>query len=169
MRQDVKVASRHAERTYSRTTRVYSSLFRAAPGTLPAPTPAGLCPLPRVVIAEDDDDTRTILCELVSGLGVHVAEASGGDDLVTLLADGKPVDLLITDVRMPWITGLQVAPLRPKRGTRYAHHFRDRVSRRHSARTDQAPRHGGPATETISGRRDFVPDTRATPARYPDV
>ncbi len=64
---------------------------------------------PRVVIAEDDDDTRNILRELVSGLGVHVAEVSGGDDLVTLLAEGSPVDLLITDVRMPWMTGLQVA------------------------------------------------------------
>lgn len=64
---------------------------------------------PRVVIAEDDDDMRSVLCELVSGLGVQVAEASSGGDLVGLLTDDQPVDLLITDVRMPWMTGLQVA------------------------------------------------------------
>jgi CheY-like chemotaxis protein len=64
---------------------------------------------PRVVIAEDDDDMRSVLCELVSGLGVQVAEASSGGDLVVLLTDDQPVDLLITDVRMPWMTGFQVA------------------------------------------------------------
>jgi CheY-like chemotaxis protein len=65
--------------------------------------------LPRVVIAEDDDDMRNVLCELVSGLGVEVASASSGGDLVILLTDDRPVDLLITDVRMPWMTGFQVA------------------------------------------------------------
>jgi CheY-like chemotaxis protein len=64
---------------------------------------------PRVVIAEDDDDMRRVLCELVSGLGVDVAEASSGGDLVVLLTNDEPVDLLITDVRMPWMTGFQVA------------------------------------------------------------
>jgi CheY-like chemotaxis protein len=52
---------------------------------------------------------RTVLCELVSGLGVEVAEASSGGDLVVLLTNDEPVDLLITDVRMPWMTGFQVA------------------------------------------------------------
>jgi DNA-binding response OmpR family regulator len=65
--------------------------------------------LPRVVIAEDDDDMRNVLCELVSALGVDVASASSGGDLILLLTDDGPVDLLITDVRMPWMTGFQVA------------------------------------------------------------
>lgn len=65
--------------------------------------------LPRVVIAEDDEDMRNVLFELVSGLGVEVATASSGGDLILLLTDDCPVDLLITDVRMPWMTGFQVA------------------------------------------------------------
>ena len=65
--------------------------------------------LPRVVIAEDDEDMRNVLSELVSGLGVNVATASSGGDLILLLTDDGPVDLLITDVRMPWMTGFQVA------------------------------------------------------------
>lgn len=65
--------------------------------------------LPRVVIAEDDDDMRSVLCELVSGLGVEVAPASSGGDLIALLTADEPIDLLITDVRMPWMTGYQVA------------------------------------------------------------
>jgi CheY-like chemotaxis protein len=65
--------------------------------------------LPRVVIAEDDDDMRTVLCELVAGLNVDISPASSGGDLILLLTDDRPVDLLITDVRMPWMTGFQVA------------------------------------------------------------
>jgi CheY-like chemotaxis protein len=65
--------------------------------------------LARVVIAEDNDDMLNVLCELVSGLGVEVVPASSGGDLVRLLTDDHPVDLIITDVRMPWMTGYQVA------------------------------------------------------------
>ncbi len=65
--------------------------------------------LPRVVVADDDDDTRDSVCELLSGLSVRVDAASSGCDLGVLLSDSQPVDLLITDVRMPWVTGLQVA------------------------------------------------------------
>jgi CheY-like chemotaxis protein len=64
---------------------------------------------PRVVIAEDDDDMRAVMCELVSGLGVEVAQASSGGELVKLLTDGQPPSLVITDVRMPWMTGYNVA------------------------------------------------------------
>jgi CheY-like chemotaxis protein len=65
--------------------------------------------LPLVVIAEDDDDMREVMCELVAGLGVEVSAASSGGELVKLLTDGPPVDLIITDVRMPWMTGDNVA------------------------------------------------------------
>lgn len=63
----------------------------------------------RVVVAEDDDDMRTVMCELISGLGVEVAPASSGGDLVRLLTDDLPIDLVVTDVRMPWMTGYNVA------------------------------------------------------------
>jgi two-component system response regulator HydG len=65
--------------------------------------------LPRVVIAEDDDEMRAVLDELVSGLGVEVALAASGSELVKLLTDDRRVDLIVTDVRMPWMTGYNVA------------------------------------------------------------
>lgn len=70
----------------------------------------------RVVIAEDDDDMRDVLCDLVSSLGVDVESASSGLDLGVLLTDDRPVDLLITDERMPWMTGCQVAQSARKSG-----------------------------------------------------
>lgn len=64
---------------------------------------------PRVVVADDDDDMRDALCDLLSRLSVQVESAASGCDLGVLLAGDGPIDLLITDVRMPWVTGLQVA------------------------------------------------------------
>jgi CheY-like chemotaxis protein len=63
----------------------------------------------RVVIADDNDDMRAAIRELIETLGADVAEAASGGDLIMLLTDEKPVDLLITDVRMPWMTGVQVS------------------------------------------------------------
>ena len=65
--------------------------------------------MPRVVIAEDNEDMRETLCDLVSVLDVEVDSAASGGDLILLLTDDRAVDLLITDVRMPWMTGFQVA------------------------------------------------------------
>ncbi len=47
--------------------------------------------------------------ELIESLGAEVAEAASGGDSIMLLTDEKPVDPLITDVRMPWMTGFQVS------------------------------------------------------------
>jgi CheY-like chemotaxis protein len=63
----------------------------------------------RVIVADDDDEMREVVCELVSGLQVEVEAAASGSDLGVLLSSDRTADLLITDVRMPWVTGLQVA------------------------------------------------------------
>ncbi len=64
---------------------------------------------PCVVIAEDDDEMRSLLRDLVSQLEVNVDLAASGGELVVRLAEDRPVDLLVTDLRMPWLTGFQAA------------------------------------------------------------
>jgi two-component system nitrogen regulation response regulator GlnG len=64
---------------------------------------------PRVVIAEDDDALRAALAKVVSRLPIHVDEAESGGVLAQLLTDDEPIDLLITDVRLPWASGFQIA------------------------------------------------------------
>lgn len=61
------------------------------------------------MVADDDAAMRDTLCELVSGPDVEVTSVSSGDALIIALAEGPAVDLLITDVRMPWMSGLQVS------------------------------------------------------------
>lgn len=59
----------------------------------------------RVVLAEDDDEMRKAICELVAGPGVEVAAASSGGEIIRLLSERDRVDLVVTDVRMPWMAG----------------------------------------------------------------
>jgi len=82
----------------------------------------------RVVIAEDNDDMRAALRELNSkALAQRSREAASGGDLIMLLTDEKPVDLLITDVRMPWMTGFQVSLAARNAGLTMPHHRGHRV------------------------------------------
>ncbi len=71
---------------------------------------------PRVLVAEDDDDMRSLLVEALAKDGYRVEEvADGGRLLVTLaqeIARGgggtARVDLVVSDIRMPICTGLQI-------------------------------------------------------------
>src|SRR4051812_937625 len=58
--------------------------------------------MPRVLIADDDPDLRTVLRDLLADEGYDVAEASSGIEVQTALAgaDQRP-DLVVMDVMMP--------------------------------------------------------------------
>ncbi len=62
----------------------------------------------RIVIADDDPDSRELLRLALAGPQIEICEAANGADLVELLAESGPFDLIVTDVLMPWMEGLQV-------------------------------------------------------------
>jgi len=68
---------------------------------------------PRVLVAEDDPEMRTILVRALRRDGYAVTELTdGGRLLVTLgvqIADGDhEIDLIISDIRMPVCSGLDI-------------------------------------------------------------
>lgn len=77
--------------------------------TPPAPSTAHV---PQVLLAEDDTDLRDWLSEALTHQGYQVTQAVTGDELLQRLWDrarGKrEFDLIVTDVHMPGLTGLQV-------------------------------------------------------------
>jgi two-component system cell cycle response regulator CpdR len=62
----------------------------------------------RVAIADDDADALDLLGEALRPLTVQVDRASSGAELVVLLAEHGPFDLVVTDIGMPWMEGLAV-------------------------------------------------------------
>jgi CheY-like chemotaxis protein len=70
-------------------------------------TPAA-APVAQVVVADDDPDALELLGDVLRSLPVQVHAASSGAELVVLLADRGPFDLIVTDIDMPWMEGLAV-------------------------------------------------------------
>jgi DNA-binding response OmpR family regulator len=77
----------------------------AVPAIRPVTTPR------RILLAEDDDEMRVLLASALSRDGHEVVQAEDGAALVDLvtgsLQRGEKVDLVITDVRMPELTGFE--------------------------------------------------------------
>ena len=61
-----------------------------------------------ILIADDDDGVRTMLHDLLAEEGYSVTEVRSGTEVLTKIAGGSGFDLLLMDVRMPGIDGLEV-------------------------------------------------------------
>lgn len=64
---------------------------------------------PRVLVADDDDEMRKMLATLLRRQGFEVQSASDGQEVADRLSEGgEAPDVLITDMRMPGISGLHL-------------------------------------------------------------
>jgi CheY-like chemotaxis protein len=61
----------------------------------------------RVLVADDDPELLDVVAEGLTRLGAHVTRASNGAELIDHLAEDGPFDLVVTDIAMPWLTGLR--------------------------------------------------------------
>jgi len=61
---------------------------------------------PRILIVDDDPGQRSLLESFLRGRGYVTLTASTGEEALAVL-QSEPVDLLISDVRMPGISGLE--------------------------------------------------------------
>ena len=59
----------------------------------------------RVLVVEDDTDSRVILVQALAGLGCQVSEAGDGETAWQRLNE-QPFDIVFTDIRMPVLDGL---------------------------------------------------------------
>ena len=55
---------------------------------------------PVVLVAEDDREMRSLLCDELYDLGVSIREAADGDEALRVVLDTRP-SLILTDLRMP--------------------------------------------------------------------
>ena len=65
-------------------------------------TPANLT----ILLVEDDEDTRYLMCLELEGRGYRVIEASDGEKAVTLAVQESP-DIILMDLSLPKMDGLE--------------------------------------------------------------
>jgi len=70
-----------------------------------------------LIVAEDDPFMREWLLTVLRGLEARVQPAANGRELASLLAHGEPVDLVISDIRMPGPSGLEVLAIARAEGS----------------------------------------------------
>jgi two-component system, OmpR family, response regulator MprA len=61
----------------------------------------------RVLVADDDPELLDAISDALTRLGADVARSRNGAELIESLADKGPFDLVVTDIAMPWMTGVQ--------------------------------------------------------------
>jgi CheY-like chemotaxis protein len=62
---------------------------------------------PRVLVADDDPDLLEAVAEALARAGYDVVRATSGGELIDQLATEPPFDLIVSDVSMPWMNGLE--------------------------------------------------------------
>ena len=62
----------------------------------------------RILLAEDDDSMRVYLVRALERVGYHVTAVDRGTAAVPLLQE-EPFDLLLTDIVMPEMDGIELA------------------------------------------------------------
>jgi two-component system, cell cycle response regulator CpdR len=62
-----------------------------------------------ILVAEDEPEVRNLIVEMLSAAGHHVVAAADGEEALCYLTGEQRFDLLLTDVRMPGLSGLDLA------------------------------------------------------------
>lgn len=62
-----------------------------------------------ILVVDDDPEVREIVSEFLVDSGHQVVQADGGPQALDLLHNGISPDLVITDVRMPEMSGIELA------------------------------------------------------------
>ena len=62
----------------------------------------------RVLVVEDDQDIRALLEVRLRAAGHRVVGASSGEEALTVIADRGAPEVMVSDVSMPGLTGLEL-------------------------------------------------------------
>lgn len=64
-----------------------------------------------MLLVDDEEQIRTLVRRYLEGQNWQVIEASGGPEALLLLNEHPRIDLLITDIDMPDMSGIELATL----------------------------------------------------------
>jgi CheY-like chemotaxis protein len=62
-----------------------------------------------ILVVDDDDEVREMLAETLQDFGYVVSQAASGEEALPMLTGDSEIAMLITDIRMPGMSGLELA------------------------------------------------------------
>lgn len=62
----------------------------------------------RAIVADDDTEMLSLVSKALRRFGADVVKVTTGGELLEKIANAGPFDVIVTDIAMPWMTGLQV-------------------------------------------------------------
>ena len=68
-----------------------------------------------ILLVDDDEAVRETSADMLEEIGYIVLRARGGDDALTLLEKHREIDVMVTDVRMPGMSGLELSDIARRR------------------------------------------------------
>ena len=72
-------------------------------------SPSDVAPGSRVLVVDDDPDVREVMAEYLEARGYFVVQAGDGDEALAWLAADPLLRLVVSDVRMARVSGLELA------------------------------------------------------------
>jgi len=63
----------------------------------------------RVLLVEDEDTVRNVVARLLKKLGYEVSSAANADEAIAFFAGGGSFDLVVTDIVMPGLSGIEMS------------------------------------------------------------
>jgi CheY-like chemotaxis protein len=69
----------------------------------------------KLMVVDDDPEVRVIVAEFLEDFGYDVLQASNGADALDLLASTPDLRMIITDIRMPDMSGIELAKVATRR------------------------------------------------------
>ena len=64
---------------------------------------------PTVLVVDDDDDVREVAAGMLEDLGYVVVQANNGACALAILEERDDLDVMVTDIRMPGMSGLELS------------------------------------------------------------
>jgi CheY-like chemotaxis protein len=64
-----------------------------------------------ILLVDDDDEVRETSADMLGELGYAVIQASNGPDALVILDKTPELQVMVTDIRMPGMSGLELSDL----------------------------------------------------------
>jgi len=68
-----------------------------------------------ILLVDDDETVRETSADMLEELGHTVLQAADGDSALILLDEHDEIDVMVTDIRMPGMSGLELSELAGQR------------------------------------------------------